>query len=647
MAAVNEDGDTSIDKHKTTFMTRRQVISGIACSTAGLSLTNPRNASGLIRAGSPQRSLPAVAPKQMRAFDYRGVRLLECPLQQQILQTRDLYFNISNDDMLKGYRRIANLPAPGNDMTGWSAKTTSATFGQWLSGYARLGCALQDLALRDKCIDLIREWEKTIGADGNPRIPKPYGWEKLSCGLVDAAKYADFPHALEILDRITMWASRNFDRSRVPATREDRAGRGPANTNEWYTLPENNFRAYEMTGNKAFLDFAMLWLYPVFWNRFLNTSKPQDAAYLHAYSHVNSFNSAAMAYSVLQDPRYLTVIRNGYDWIRQTQTYAAGGYGPGEWTVPSDGSLGDALDVRIDHAEIPCGTWAGFKLSRYLMEFTGDARYGDWLETLLYNGIGAALPMAPDGSTYYYANYHVAMASKIYYWAKWPCCSGTYIQDIADYHNLIYFHNDDSLYVNLNVPSEVRWSVKNTPVLLTQHTTYPGKDESLLAIHSDQPVEFALKIRVPSWCESPTVTVNGESSTFAGMPNQWIVIQRTWHDDKITIRFPMKPRSVPVDFQHPNRIAVMYGPLLMVQDARYTFPIRGDVTAIVSNLTKVSDLPELKLGTVGSSTYHPETVLADINMANGEEVGHFIPFYTVPQRNPYRTYIDMDRKTFF
>jgi hypothetical protein len=104
---------------------------------------------------------------------------------------------------------------------------------------------------------------------------------------------------------------------------------------------------------------------------------------------------------------------------------------------------------------------------------------------------------------------------------------------------------------------------------------------------------------------------------------------------------------VPVDSRHPNRIAVMFGPLLMVQDARYTLPIRGDETSIVSGLTKVSDLPELKLSTDGLSTYSSNAALTDINTTNGEEVGRFIPFYVVPQRNPYRAYIDMDRKTFF
>jgi len=62
--------------------------------------------------------------------------------------------------------------------------------------------------------------------------------------------------------------------------------------------------------------------------------------------------------------------------------------------------------------------WAGFKLTRYLMGFTGEARYGDWVETLLYNGIGATLPVQPDGRSYYYADYRVGMGAKTFFW-RW------------------------------------------------------------------------------------------------------------------------------------------------------------------------------------------------------------------------------------
>ena len=141
------------------------------------------------------------------------------------------------------------------------------------------------------------------------------------------------------------------------------------------------------TGNAKFREFGELWLYHPYWNKFAETAAPTNASGVHAYSHVNTFSSAAMAYAVTGDEKYLRIIRNAYDFLQNTQTYATGGYGPVERIMPA-GSLGTALEFQPNSFEAPCGSWAAFKLSRYLTQFTGDARYGDWAERLLYNGIG-------------------------------------------------------------------------------------------------------------------------------------------------------------------------------------------------------------------------------------------------------------------
>jgi DUF1680 family protein len=78
------------------------------------------------------------------------------------------------------------------------------------------------------------------------------------------------------------------------------------------------------------------------------------------------------------DAKYLRIIRNAYDYLQNTQCYATGGYGPNERFMAPDGSLGKALDTRSDTFETICGSWGGFKLSRYLTQFTGESRYGDW-----------------------------------------------------------------------------------------------------------------------------------------------------------------------------------------------------------------------------------------------------------------------------
>ena len=361
--------------------------------------------------GDDQSSSRLRVETPLETFEYKGVRLLPGMFSRQGDNAREVYFGLSNDDILKGFRRNAGQPAPGNDMTGWAAKTSASTFGQWLSGMARMSAALNDTPLREKAIALADGWGKTIGPDGNPRMGN-YAWDKIACGLVDLHIYAGWEPALPLLERTMRSVSKTFDRSRSPGTEKDRSGRLPKNTGEWYTLSENLYRAYVASGNPAFREFGDVWRYEHYWGGFETSPVHPPSYFLHAYSHVNTFSSAAMAYAVTGDKRYLRIIQNAYDFIRATQCYASGGYGPGEWSVPPDGTLGTSLEVRTDHAEIPCGSWAGFKLSRYLMGFTGDARYGDWIETLLYNGIGAALPVQPDGRTFYYADYRLGTAAK-------------------------------------------------------------------------------------------------------------------------------------------------------------------------------------------------------------------------------------------
>ena len=183
---------------------------------------------------------------------------------------------------------------------------------------------------------------------------------------------------------------------------------------EWYTLSENLFRAFETSGDERFKTFAEVWLYPAYWNKFADTSDPPDAFGVHAYSHVNTFSSAAMAYAVTGDAKYLNIIKNAYDFLQNTQCYATGGFGPVERIMPTNGNLGKALDLQMNTCETPCCSWAAFKLAKYLMQFTGESRYGDWIERLLYNGIGAALPITGNGKNFYYADYRVAGGVKYY-----------------------------------------------------------------------------------------------------------------------------------------------------------------------------------------------------------------------------------------
>jgi DUF1680 family protein len=383
------------------------------------------------------------------AFEYTGVSLLDGMLKKQYQATRDYYFN-PNDDLLLGFRKRAGLPAPGTELPGWYGQDVGNALGQWLSAMARMYKATGDKPILDKATYLMSEWAKTIDPDGyfyysRHPIPPHYTYDKTLCGLLDLYHYGGQKDALPLMEKITDWAIPNLDRSLTNPTKDDPdAGHGmpipgqpPKGPREWYTLSENLYRAYQLTGNSKYKTFGDVWRYPNYWGMFTGTEEPKPYGF-HAYSHCLSLSSAAMTYAVTGKPEYLKTIVNAYDWFDRTQFFATGGYGPYETLQPPDGSLGNALESTIPASfETPCGSWAGFKLAKYLMQFTGEARYGDWIEKLVYNGIGAALPMSDHrmgppltslpgpiaaamskmssrGQTFYYSDYLLAGGRKVY-----------------------------------------------------------------------------------------------------------------------------------------------------------------------------------------------------------------------------------------
>ena len=222
-----------------------------------------------------QTNTPAAVTPIRHTFDYDGITLLPSRFQEQVARAREVYYGLPNDDVLHGFRQQAGLPAPGNGMRGWCARTSAVIFGQLLSGMARLSRATGDEALRQKAIALFEGWRETIGPDGDARM-WPYAWEKLVCGLVDLQQYAGHDAALPVLEETTAWAARTFDRTRRPADEYDFWGAGPVESHEWYTLPENLYRAYLLSGNPLFKEFADVWRYEAYWDQFAETSELTD-----------------------------------------------------------------------------------------------------------------------------------------------------------------------------------------------------------------------------------------------------------------------------------------------------------------------------------------------------------------------------------
>jgi hypothetical protein len=333
-------------------------------------------------------------------------------------------------------------------------------------------------------------------------------------------------------------------------------------------MPENLFTAAALTGNPAFHSLAERYLLDqALFDPLARGADPFPGQ--HAYSHAIALSSAAKAWLVLGDLKYKEALQHAFDLLTTQQQFASGGWGPNEtFVTPHKGELYDSLSSTVDHFETPCGAYAATKLARYLIRFTPaptDTRHADNLERVLFNTILAVKPPDSDGDYPYYSTYSPT-AAKVFYGKKWPCCSGTLAQTVADYPLNIYFHSDDGLYVTLYTSSRLRFSQAGIPVGLTQETRYPAEDTTTLTLQPASPADFTLYLRIPGWLTQPaTLKLNGKTFDIPARPDTYVALRRTWRaGDRIDLTLPQSFRTEPIDDLHPETVALMRGPVQYV-----------------------------------------------------------------------------------
>ena len=528
-----------------------QVASGAAASGAMGRL------SGLAHAAS--------AATGLREFDYGDVQLTGGPLKDQYDHTHTHYLGLDNDRLLKVYRQHAGLPAPGADMGGWydaDGFVPGHCLGQYISGLARIGRTTADAACHAKVRELVQGFGTVCEANSNPfagpgseKVWPAYVMDKHIIGLLDACQLSGYAPAGTLLPKV-IGGALPF----VSPVSRDRVGKKDPPYDETYVLPENLFAVHRLTGEVRYRELAIRYL--------LNKEyfDPLAAGIdvlptKHAYSHAIALSSAARAYFELGDPKYRAALINAWRFL-DVQRFASGGFGPDEQLItPGQGALFASLTRTKDHFETPCGSYASMKLARYLLRATGDARYGDGLERVVYNALLAVKAPNDAGDYPYYSTYG-AHAVKEYYPHKWPCCSGTLVQGVADYVLNVYFQTAHAVYVNLFVPSRVTW--KRGRISLVQETNFPDGDSTTLTVQAGRPAQFDLGLRIPGWLrEAPEIRVNGIKQSLQAQPGTFAILSRTWQSgDRVDMQLPQAFRAEAIDELHPKTVARLRGPVL-------------------------------------------------------------------------------------
>lgn len=592
----------------------------------------------------------------LEEFHYQKVELKESHWERQRSDTIDLYLSIPDEDLLHYFRILAGLPSYAEGLTGWYGMGAS-TFGQKLGALAKLYSVTGDTRLKEKAENLAREWGRCAEASGKViEVNDTYVYEKLLGGFLDMYEFLNFEEALKYIQVLTESAGERFARDIKRDGLQDE-GLWKKRMIEWYTLPENLYRAYQLTGIEYYKSFAKEWEYPYYWDKL--RVHDLNIGPRHAYSHINSLASAAKAYEITGDVKYLDTMEAGYEDLTANHIFATGGYGPAECLFTDEiGYLGDSLKDSWDKTrnsvlyqnfsgdilgrndtwgscEVSCCAWAVFKYCNYLMKFTKKAKYGDWVEKLLYNGTGAQLPIGRDGKVMYYANYFLDGAVKTTEDRRlqgnganfeWQCCTGTFPQDVAEYSNMLYYLEGDNLYISQYLPSKVSWMVDKNSISLENYSLYPKEEALKFVITTEEPAVFTISFRVPMWARGENeIYINDRPENTPCIPGEWVIVRREWNNgDKVRIKFPFQLRFTAVDIINKDIVALSCGPIVLCTDKM------GVLTGDMEN-------PERWIKRKEADGYLYETEKGHVKGYN-HLTRVFKPYYEVPAMEWYYLY---------
>jgi uncharacterized protein len=290
-----------------------------------------------------------------------------------------------------------------------------------------------------------------------------------------------------------------------------------------------------------------------------------------AYEMMSNLVGLSELYRATGDAALLQACVNAYDDIVANQMYIAGGTSLGEH-FQQPHHLPNTGPVSENCAQV---TW--LQLCAELLRITGEARYADTLERIVYNHLLAS--QKPSGES---LCYFTPLAGKKPFDAGMNCCTSSGPRGIALAPTLIYATAPKTLFVNFYETSTAELRVDGVKMKVGQFTRYPQHGAVLVSLDTEKPTSLDLCLRIPAWCKSYSIEVNSKKLQPTAAPGTYLRISRQWQSgDLVALNFSMPAELVKGTHTNAGMVAVQRGPLVLAFDAHPGLP-PGQVSPVVS-----------------------------------------------------------------
>jgi DUF1680 family protein len=515
---------------------------------------------------------------QASPFDLDQVRLLDGPFKDAMELDRKYLLELDPDRMLGVIFKCSGQTPKVDHRYGGGCSGTLV--GHYLTAISKMHASTGDEELKKRAHYMVDELERVQVANGgqyigvrNSRemIQKKlfdaevlnaihgnvngldqflYCWHKTTAGLIDAFVHTGSEKAVGIAARYADWFVERF-------TGMDDAKFQTMLKMENGGIMEAMAWLYALTGKTKYLELAKRFDH----KRDMDALARREDRFkgLHANTTIPKVIGAAVVHEWSGLERYSTIAEFFWQRVVKTRSFLTGGVDYQEYFM----GPGDEAAFLDWDANETCCVYNMQKLTRHLFSWEPRAEYMDYYERILYNHILAT--QDPDGiGRFSYFSGLKPGDFKVYstpFDSMW-CCVKTGMENHAKHGNTIYFHGDDTLWINLFIPSVLDWKEKGLSV--RQETRFPESDRMTLKLETEQPQALSLKLRVPYWAAGEVeVTINGKKQDISTRPQSYLTLTRTWKNgDVIDYRIPMNVHLYTAR-DDQSAVGLVYGPIVL------------------------------------------------------------------------------------
>lgn len=470
------------------------------------------------------------------------------------------------DRLVAGFLETASMKPKKPKYNGWeNTEIRGHSLGHYMTAAAQAVAQTGDKELKEKLEYIVSELSKSQLKSGylsafpetlfdNVENKKPcwvpwYTMDKIISGLTAAYTLAGIKQALLVVTRLGDWVY-------------NRVSKWDSNTQntvlavEYGGMNEAMYDLYKVTKDEKHAMAAHMFdELPLFeelekGNDILNGK--------HANTTIPKFLGALYRYvargCLKEDEFYFNAARKFFDIVVENHTYITGGNS--EWEHFGESRILDAERTNCNCET--CNTYNMLKLARELFRLTADKKYADFYENTFLNAIMSS-QNPKTGMTMYFQ----PMATGFFKVYSTPfdsfwCCTGTGMENFTKCNDSIYFHNEDTVFVNQFITSRLDWQEKG--FVLEQNSDIPNSEKTTFTITSSRG-DVKLAVRIPDWSAGKIKVLVNEDDVKPEVKNGYIMLKVN-DRDKIQLSIPMKVAAYPL-YDNEHCIGLKYGPVVL------------------------------------------------------------------------------------